>query len=812
MMGSALQKILPFLVIIEWLNYVSSEFSREKRSSKYIDCQQRSTSGRDYVGKANTTDLGIPCQRWSDTHPHYHPFTQVGDHNFCRNPSEASSSQVWCFTSDPKLLYGYCSVPFCPPLKALDFSLDNDQRPDENKSYTHASLKKENFPSSFTICTAFMVEAWHAYTNALLFVLHNDDGKVWHWVQIVAQTTYTEFSFLFEDLPISSNQSKALFYPLQWTRVCLSKDSNTSLTRLVVDGELVVEKEVKVNNQPDNLNLVLGLWVNQEYTGQTTDLNIFSFAQPADQMKSQTRGGEKECGLAGNFLSWEKSLEEEQWTLHSKARWIDLDSGLEGPCKAEAKMNVFPMNEKHYHSDCMRHCEKLGGQSPSVNTKKEWENLFREIRAVSPDPSKLPKSWLSATEGYRGNELGNLDHWPEGVEAEEGMWRDFYTGEQLENYTKPWVSSNGDKGVEDTYNCISFYPTMTETRTWEEWQCVAASRGCPCTYDPPPVIRLKGFCTGTAFEYKRYTVTQFAADPSNILMVGGQSAQIKYNYKLSQWVYSDPRLNLTAWSRASQNSFALGKHNWTVAGDKYPCSEGKEYTLEMKLTGCDYTQFTCDDGQCIKMEERCNQMPNCKDKSDEMDCRILVLERGYNQRVPPVGTTTSGDVTTLKPVEVKVSLTLFKVVAIEEEDHSIQLQFQITLEWKENRATYHNLKSESYLNALSTEEINTLWLPLVIYLNTDQQETTRLGCCVEWSTEVNVKREGNPSLSGYEVLDETYLFKGDENSLIMTQSYTHDFQCVYQLQRYPFDTQVGGKYLTQTKHYQKHKVFCLIQS
>ena len=29
-MGSALQKILPFLVIIEWLNYVSSEFSREK--------------------------------------------------------------------------------------------------------------------------------------------------------------------------------------------------------------------------------------------------------------------------------------------------------------------------------------------------------------------------------------------------------------------------------------------------------------------------------------------------------------------------------------------------------------------------------------------------------------------------------------------------------------------------------------------------------------------------------------------------------------------------------------------------------------
>ena len=147
----------------------------------------------------------------------------------------------------------------------------------------------------------------------------------------------------------------------------------------------------------------------------------------------------------------------------------------------------------------------------------------------------------------------------------------------------------------------------------------------------------------------------------------------------------------------------------------------------------------------------------------------------------------------MKPVEVNVSLTLFKVVAIEEEDHSIELQFQINLEWKENRATYNNLKSESYLNALSQDEINLLWLPLVVYLSTDQQQTTRLGENWEWSTSVNVNREGNFTRSGHEVLDETELFKGGENSLIMTQSYTHEFQCVYQLESYPFDTQVRSQ-------------------
>ena len=156
------------------------------------------------------------------------------------------------------------------------------------------------------------MEAWTDYQDAELFVLRDDNGKVWHLVKIFAQTTYTQFSFQFEDLPRISTQSKILFYPLQWTRVCLSKDSNTSLARLVVDGELMFEQEVKVKIQPDNLNLVLGRVGYFEDPGQTTDLNIFSSALTVEQMKSQTSPGEKECGHEGDFLSWEKSLEEEQ--------------------------------------------------------------------------------------------------------------------------------------------------------------------------------------------------------------------------------------------------------------------------------------------------------------------------------------------------------------------------------------------------------------------------------------------------------------------------------------------------------------------
>ena len=115
-------------------------------SHKEIGCQHRSTSGRDYAGKANTTIDGIPCQKWSDTQANEHRFTHVGDHNFCLNPIGAKSqNQVWCYTTDPEHERQNCSVPFCPPLKALDFSLDNDWRPDETNSYTHGSLERKTF-------------------------------------------------------------------------------------------------------------------------------------------------------------------------------------------------------------------------------------------------------------------------------------------------------------------------------------------------------------------------------------------------------------------------------------------------------------------------------------------------------------------------------------------------------------------------------------------------------------------------------------------------------------------------------------------
>ena len=161
----------------------------------------------------------------------------------------------------------------------------------------------------------------------------------------------------------------------------------------------------------------------------------------------------------------------------------------------------------------------------------------------------------------------------------------------------------------------------------------------------------------------------------------------------------------------THNTYLLGKHEWSIKGDSGCKTKGEEYTVQLKLTGYDTTgQFTCDDGQCVTMGQRCNQHPDCRDRSDEKNCKVLVLGEGYNRNVPPVPVDNKAN----GVVNVSVSIDILKLVDIDEEDFTIEIQFSILLQWVEDRATYQNLKMRWSLNALTQEDIQLLWLPKVI--------------------------------------------------------------------------------------------------
>ena len=424
----------------------------------------------------------------------------------------------------------------------------------------------------------------------------------------------------------------------------------------------------------------------------------------------------------------------------------------------------------------MQHCQKLGTRAASVVTQDQWDQIQRFMDKElyqKGHGNKVYGIWLAISDA-----------------SEEGIWKDYYTGETMQ-HQGAFTGTGPNGGSEE--NCA----LQVTNQFWHDWTCDDPWRGCVCSRTPRPYLVLRGLCPHSSID-TLFLPRNSRDDVTKLTFVSNRDSKIEYDVTLKQWTLSmeDSEMNTFGTSEASLVSFALGKHKWRIQNDSYECSNGSPYVIELKLTGCGEGKFTCNDGQCVTMEQRCDQLANCRDKSDERHCELVKSEDGYNRKVPPItsvsSTWRSEADDRVVPVPVNISITLMKVVEIEETDHSIHLQFEISLEWRENRVKYLNLKRKTSLNALKKVDIEDLWLPLIIYDNTDQKQSTRLGERWEWRTRVSVVRKGIFKRSKVEEVDEAEIFEGAENLLKMTQTYTWEFQCHYKLQNYPFDTQVPG--------------------
>ena len=467
------------------------------------------------------------------------------------------------------------------------------------------------------------------------------------------------------------------------------------------------------------------------------------------------------CAEEGDFLSWK----EMKWDLQGETTIETVDS--EELCLADPPVNLFFTGFPGMES-CMYFCQNLGTRAPSVFTQDQWtghENALKQIRKSPTRRKGVNGIWLS------------LDD-----KATEGEWRDFYN-HKVTNFTLPWLK--GEPNGQNDENCLNL---LKGTSLWNDDGCQRKDIACACERKAHLHLKLRGFCSNSAVRDIYFRPMNNLTDYTELRLVGMYYTQIRYDQEQKVWTLTDAEYNVTGISTASEASYTLGKHNWTIRGD-FGCSrDGGEYTTELKMSGCREAQFTCDDGQCVNMEQRCDQLPDCRDQSDEQSCNILILKEGYNKNVAPIRSNQGRK----EMVNVSISIDLLKLVDIKEKDYSIKIQFSITLDWMENRATYQNLKHDKSLNALTQNDIEKLWLPRVIYENTDQKETTRLGEYGngEWETRIVVNRGGKFSIGGLDNINEIEIFNGAENSLIMSQTYTHEFQCEYDFSMYPFDTQV----------------------
>ena len=166
---------------------------------------------------------------------------------------------------------------------------------------------------------------------------------------------------------------------------------------------------------------------------------------------------------------------------------------------------------------------------------------------------------------------------------------------------------------------------------------------------------------------------------------------------------------------------------------------------------------------------------------------MLVMKTNYNSKISPF----TFDYVNSKvvPVNVNISMAVIDVLSILEKDLLYVLKFRFYMSWYDYRLKYHNIKRSKMLNSLSSNEVNKLWIPFVVFSNTENSEFTE----GNKETEVTISREGDFTESSLDIVEEINIFEGSQNRITFQQIYSKTFRCLYELQLYPFDSQVMFK-------------------
>ena len=122
---------------------------------------------------------------------------------------------------------------------------------------------------------------------------------------------------------------------------------------------------------------------------------------------------------------------------------------------------------------------------------------------------------------------------------------------------------------------------------------------------------------------------------------------------------------------------------------------------------------------------------------------------------------------------------------IQEVAQYLELKFKITLQWRDSRLLFYNLKSDEDMNSLTLDEQITIWTPTIVFWNTKQQLRT----INDKNTFISIRREVNGSKIGKDSSEDIEIFNGKDNMISMSRVYSMKLFCEYDMLWYPFDQQ-----------------------
>ena len=142
------------------------------------------------------------------------------------------------------------------------------------------------------------------------------------------------------------------------------------------------------------------------------------------------------------------------------------------------------------------------------------------------------------------------------------------------------------------------------------------------------------------------------------------------------------------------------------------------------ILACALDEYTCLDGTCVNMDDVCDGISDCNDKSDELNCQSIRFDATYTKNLPPLSLEAKRNG---KKLPVHIEMTILSVFELNEIQSWMKLQLVLQVKWIDRRLKFANLKEGKQKNKLSYEQKKKLWIPSLMFANNKEQSEVAFG-------------------------------------------------------------------------------------
>ena len=477
----------------------------------------------------------------------------------------------------------------------------------------------------------------------------------------------------------------------QWVHLCVSFSTITGDQRTYYNGQLVgftktflkdgsvilrrsldgvIDSSFIFGQEPDTIRG--SFEAHQAFIGDLAELNVWNHVLTTDQILKMSKCNDWSIG---NAISWKKS----SIKMHD-VKMQDVSNGSLF-CQSLRHFIMFP--EKVALEKAKMTCKLHGGKIAVPSSKEESEmmvNIAKEHKTNCIVDDKVV--WL-------------------GIIKRNHVWYEIGENKTLGQSYSNWnrISPFPNKDCAFMQQDGSWHSTWGSACQWGNALCTI------CAIDNTPIFTLKGHCTLSAIDNNYYLsldgkhqIQYFEGYRDTILSKSNENEIWRF---MERGEISTKYTTKLVTGNSSEN-YPIGRKIWMMTDPRCTYQSSTNIlTLSMCIFG---TEFTCDSGKCIDLWRRCDEIEDCDDKSDEINCRLIDMPESYVKTSYPPPTSPG------KKVLIYTHVEITNVHHVDTINMLITLTTKIQMRWKDPRIMFLNPRIDKK-NIVSQQFAEKMWLP-----------------------------------------------------------------------------------------------------